>query len=245
MGRGTVSLWIMRLLSPTAHNGLAALAIAAFDLDDTLLDGDSDSCWRTFMVEEQLVSADYAAECAERFEGDYRAGRLNAEEWTEFALRPLAGIPRAELQQLQARFQQRHLAPMVTEAAKALIARHRDAGDTCVIITGTNRFVSEPAAELFGVEHLLATEPEWRAGRLSGQMQGTPCYAEGKKEHLLRWAEQQGQGLEGLAFYSDSFNDLPLLRFSARPTAVNPDARLEQVARENDWPILHLHQRLK
>lgn len=224
-------------------DGFAALSVAAFDLDDTLLNGDSDSSWRVFLVEEGLVDAALADRRGAEFERDYHAGRLNPRDWTRFALQPLAGMPRDELTLLQQEFRHRHLVPMVTAAAKELLAKHRAQGDVIVIITGTNRFVSEPAAALFGVEHLLATEPEWRDGTLSGRMQGTPCYGAGKKEHLLRWAQEQGQSLENLCFYSDSINDRPLLEFCARPVAVNPDPELQRVARENDWPVLQLHKR--
>lgn len=215
--------------------------LAAFDLDDTLLKGDSDSSWRLFLVEEKLLDADYAESRSRQFERDYQAGRLNAEVWTRFALDPLTELSRNELTALQKEFQHRHLQPMVTQAAQDLLERHSQRGDVNVIITGTNRFISEPAAELFGVKNLLATEPEWRGDQLTGKLTGKPCYGAGKKEHLRRWAHEQGHSLAELAFYSDSINDLPLLEFATFPTAVNPDAALREIADQRGWPVLQLH----
>ena len=218
------------------------VVIAAFDLDDTLLDGDSDRSWRTFLVEEGLLSAELERQRSDEFYQAYLAGRLDAAACSQFAVEPLVGASPATLAELQKRFCERHIQPMIKEPALELIDNHRRQSHNLVIITSTCRFVSEGAAGLLGIEHLLATELEWRDGMLTGKVDGQPCYREGKNLHLGRWADREGLGLEGAWFYSDSSNDLALLNRLDNPVAVNPDPTLEEEADRQGWPILNLRQ---
>lgn len=216
------------------------MALAIFDLDNTLLRGDSDHAWGQFLVENHIVDgAEYERE-NERYYAQYRAGTLDIMEFLAFALRPLSRHDRATLDAWHRQYMQAKIRPMITPAARALVEQHRARGDTPVIITATNRFVTEPIAHEFKVEHLIATDPEERDGRFTGNVAGTPCYREGKVARLKTWMEQQRQTLRDSWFYSDSHNDLPLLSIVDHPVAVNPDEILEREARQHGWRILSL-----
>lgn len=216
------------------------MSLAIFDLDNTLLHGDSDHAWGRFLVENHLVDgAEYERE-NERFYAQYQAGTLDIMEFLAFALRPLAAHDRAALESWHRRFMHEKIRPMITPAARALVAEHRARGDTLVIITATNRFVTGPIAREFGIEHLIATEPEERDGRYTGGVAGVPCYREGKVTRLREWMQRHRQTLENSWFYSDSHNDLPLLSLVTHPVAVDPDAVLEREARTRGWAIRSL-----
>ena len=218
------------------------MPLAIFDLDNTLLAGDSDYLWGQFLVREGVVdAARYEAE-NQRFYEEYRAGTLDIMEFLAFSLRPLAETDPARLEALRRRFIEEGIRPMVAPAAPALLAQHREQGDTLLIITATNRFVTEPIAELLGVPHLLATEPEMVDGRYTGGVAGTPCFQEGKVKRLLEWLEHTGHTLDGASFYSDSHNDLPLLETVPRPVAVDPDEPLYHHAVRHGWPVISLRE---
>jgi len=216
------------------------LSLAIFDLDHTLLQGDSDYAWGRFLIEQHLIDgAEYERE-NDRFYADYQAGTLDIMEFLAFALRPLAQHDRAQLDAWHRRFMQTKVLPMITPAARALVEQHRQKQDTLVIITATNRFVTEPIAREFKIDHLIATDPEEKDGRFTGNVAGTPCYREGKVTRLKSWMQQQGHTLTGSWFYSDSHNDLPLLSIVDHPVAVNPDETLAREARRRGWTVLSL-----
>jgi HAD superfamily hydrolase (TIGR01490 family) len=216
------------------------LTLAIFDLDNTLLRGDSDHAWGEFLVSKDVVDGEYYRTANERYYAQYVAGTLDIREFLAFALAPLARHDRATLDAWHREFMQARIRPMITPAARALVEQHRARGHTPVIITATNRFVTGPIAREFGIEHLIATEPEERDGRYTGQVADVPCYREGKVERLERWMREHSATLDGSWFYSDSHNDLPLLRRVANPVAVNPDAELRREANARGWRILEL-----
>jgi HAD superfamily hydrolase (TIGR01490 family) len=216
------------------------VALALFDLDNTLLGGDSDYLWGRFLVEQGLVDGErYERENA-RFYAQYHAGTLDIREFLRFALQPLASHDLATLHAWRAQYLKEKIAPILLPAAQALVAKHRAQGDTLLIITATNRFVTEPIAALYGVEHLLATDPEMLAGRYTGEVSGVPCYREGKVQRLEMWLAEQGMAIGESWFYSDSHNDLPLLARVTHPVAVDPDDTLRQEAASKGWPVISL-----
>jgi HAD superfamily hydrolase (TIGR01490 family) len=216
------------------------LSLALFDLDHTLLRGDSDHAWGAFMVERGLVDGEFYRRENERYYSQYKAGTLDIVEFLAFALAPLKNFDRATLDAWHVEFMRDKIMPMITAPARALVERHRARGDTLLIITATNRFVTAPIAREFGIEHLLATDAESIDGRYTGRVLGTPCYREGKVVRLREWLAQRHETLDNSSFYSDSHNDLPLLETVTYPTAVNPDDVLREVATRRQWPILAL-----
>lgn len=217
------------------------MPLAIFDLDNTLLAGDSDHAWGEFLAEHGLVDGEAYRRRNERYYAEYRAGTLDIHEFLAFALKPLAEHDLATLEAWRERYLGEKVLTMITDAARALVEKHRAAGDTLVVITATNSFVTAPIARLFGIEHLIATEPEMRHGRYTGRVAGVPCFREGKVVRLEEWMARHGYSLEGSWFYSDSHNDLPLLTRVTHPVAVNPDAVLKREAERRGWPILALH----
>ena len=216
------------------------MSLAIFDLDNTLLRGDSDHAWGEFLVENRLVDGESYRRENERYYAAYQAGTLDILEFLAFALRPLSRHDRAPLEAWRRQYLQTRILPMITAEARALVESHRARGDTLVIITATNSFLTGPIAAEFGVEHLIATEPEVRDGRFTGGVAGIPCYREGKVARLDAWMAERGANLAGSWFYSDSHNDLPLLKIVQHPVAVNPDDILRREALACGWPLLQL-----
>lgn len=217
-----------------------ARMLALFDLDNTLIAGDSDHAWGEFLCTHGLVdAAEYRAR-NEQFYRDYQAGTLDMQEFLAFALKPLRDHPPERLHQWRENFLRECIEPLLLPAAHQLLAEHRRAGDRLLIITATNRFITEPIAALLGVTELLATDPEMADGRYTGRVAGTPCYREGKVERLADWAALQGLDPFDAVFYSDSANDLPLLEKVRLPRAVDPDPALRKTALERGWPVLSL-----
>jgi HAD superfamily hydrolase (TIGR01490 family) len=216
------------------------MALAIFDLDNTLLAGDSDYLWGQFLVVRGLVNGDHYARENERFYRDYREGTLDIHAFLRFALRPLRDHPRALMESLRTEFLRERIEPIMLPAARALIEAHRAQGDTLLIVTATNAFVTAPIAAAFGVPHLIATEPEERGGSYTGEVAGTPAFREGKVQRLDDWLAVSGQDLAGSSFYSDSHNDLPLLLRVERPVAVDPDPLLRAEAQARGWAVLSL-----
>lgn len=216
------------------------MALAIFDLDNTLIAGDSDYLWGTFLVARGLVDGEFYARANERFYQDYREGTLDIDAFLRFALTPLREHPRALLEALRARFVEEVIEPIMLTAARDLITAHRESGDTLMIISATNTFVTAPIAERFGIVHLIATEPELVEGCYTGLVAGVPAFREGKVRRLEDWLAVHGETLAGSSFYSDSHNDLPLLSLVERPVAVDPDPILREVADGRGWPILSL-----
>ncbi|QKT04416.1 HAD-IB family hydrolase [Ectothiorhodospiraceae bacterium 2226] len=218
------------------------MALAIFDLDNTLLAGDSDYLWGRFLVARGLVDGEHYERENQRFYDAYKAGTLDIHEFLRFSLAPLAAHDPAALHGWHAEFMAEHIRPIIAPGTRALLQRHREAGDELLIITATNRFVTEPIARELGITHLLATDPECREGRYTGAVSGTPCFREGKVQRLQAWLAQHGRALDGAWFYSDSHNDLPLLEAVAHPVAVDPDPVLAREARERGWPIISLRE---
>ena len=216
------------------------MSIALFDLDNTLIAGDSDYLWGCFLVEQGIVDgATYERE-NRRFYDQYKVGELDIHEFLDFQLRPLAEHSMNTLQQWRSQYIQEKITPILLPRAHALIDRHRQQGDTLVVITATNRFITSPIVELYGIQHLLATEPEIVNGSYTGSVTGIPCFQAGKVERLNDWLEDSRQSLDDSWFYSDSHNDLPLLGKVTHPVAVDPDEVLEQHAKDHDWPVISL-----
>lgn len=213
------------------------MALALFDLDYTLLTGDSDHAWGHFLAERAVVDPETFAERSDHYLAEYGAGRLDIHEFLAFQLTPLVEGTYETLVQLRAAFIEEKIRPMVTAAAGELVAEHRGRGDTLAVITATNDFITRPIAGLFGIENLIATELERIDGAFTGNIIGEPCFREGKVSKLRGWLERSGQTLQGSWFYTDSRNDLPLLECVDHPVAVNPDAVLEEEARRRSWPI--------
>lgn len=216
------------------------MALAIFDLDNTLLDGDSDYLWGRFLVSRGIVDGERYERENERFYRDYRDGTLDIDAFLRFALEPLRRHPRALLEGLREQFVREQIAPIMLSAAHDLIAAHRSAGDTLMIITATNAFVTAPIAAGFGIEHLIATLPAEECGCFTGEVAGIPAFRDGKVQRLEHWLGERGHDLAGSSFYSDSHNDLPLLERVERPVAVDPDPRLREIAESRGWPILSL-----
>ncbi|MCC7082593.1 MAG: HAD family hydrolase [Burkholderiales bacterium] len=218
------------------------MRLALFDLDNTLLAGDSDYEWAQFLIDEGVLERETYEARNRQFYEQYKAGVLDIREFLDFQLKPLARYPRARLDAWHRGFMAKKIAPIISAAARALLARHRD--DLRVIITATNRFVTGPIALELGIENLVATEPEERDGCFTGAVSGEPCFREGKLLRLEGWLAERGLQLNGFSeswFYSDSINDLPLLERVTHPVAVDPDERLAAHARSRGWPILTLH----
>lgn len=213
------------------------MALALFDLDNTLLADDSDFLWGCFLVEQDLVDKATYDAANKRFYDDYKKGTLDIFEFLAFSLKPLTQYPIEKLTALHKEFMHEHITPVMTEKGIAQIQQHRDRGDTTVIITATNRFVTGPIADAFGVDDLIATDPEIIDGRYTGKVAGTPCFQEGKITRLNQWLENTSHDLENSTFYSDSHNDLSLLKVVTTPVAVDPDDELRATALEKNWEI--------
>lgn len=211
------------------------MGLALFDLDNTLLDGDSDQLWAEFLATHGLLEPAIHGPKLEAFHRQYLEGQLDVREYLAFSLGLLSKVPRQELRKLRESFVQAAVLPRIRNAARSLVEKHRSAGDTLLMITLTNRIITEPIAAEFGVDDLLATEPEMVDGRPTGRIIGEPCYQVGKLWHLQRWLESNNADMTDSYFYSDSLNDLPLLEAVTCPVVVNPDPELAELARARGW----------
>jgi HAD superfamily hydrolase (TIGR01490 family) len=218
------------------------MALAIFDLDNTLLAGDSDYLWGRFLAAEGIVDEVHYERENERFYREYKEGTLDIREFLRFSLRPLRDNPRELLEALRERFVAELIEPIMLPAARDLVETHRSAGDTLMIITATNAFVTSPIAERFGIEHLIATLPAEEHGRFTGETAGQPAFREGKVYRLNAWLDEHRTTLAGSSFYSDSHNDLPLLERVERPIAVDPDPLLRKAATSRGWPVISLRR---
>ena len=217
--------------------------LALFDLDNTLLSGDSDFEWAQFLIGKGVVDREIQEAKNIEFYEQYKAGTLDIQAFLAFQLAPLTRHPRAELDAWHAEYLERHIRPLIGEPARALVRKHQDDGDLCALVTATNSFVTGPIAREFGVAHLIATVPEWEDGRFTGRARGTPSFREGKILRTEAWLESLGLcwgSFEKSYFYSDSLNDLPLLSTVDTPVAVDPDETLRAHASEMGWKIITL-----
>jgi len=219
------------------------LHLVLFDLDNTLLAGDSDFEWAQFLIEQGVLDREvYEARNLEFYE-QYKAGTLDIHEFLDFQLKPLSRHPRSQLDAWHTEFMRDKILPIITAKARVLVDEALQVADLVAIITATNSFVTLPIARELGVSHLIATEPERLAGEFTGQVSGTPCFREGKITRLDGFLQAQGVGwseVDTSRFYSDSHNDLPLLQRVSDPIAVDPDPTLKAYAEKHGWPIISL-----
>jgi len=213
--------------------------LALFDLDNTLLAGDSDHAWGEYLCQRGIDASQYKAR-NDAFYQDYLAGNLDVHAYQNFCQELLGRSEMPQLQKWHDEFMQDFIEPIVLSKGEALLRQHLEAGDKVVIITATNRFITGPIAARLGVDTLLATECEMRDGRYTGRLTDIPCFQEGKVQRIERWLAETEQTLEGSYFYSDSRNDLPLLQRVSHPVAVDPDPVLRQIATERGWQIISL-----
>ena len=216
------------------------MRLALFDLDNTLLGGDSDHAWGDYLCERGILDKVQYKARNDAFYEDYLAGKLDLNAYLEFSLEILAATEPAQLDQWHREFMRDCIEPIILPKALALLEQHRAAGDKLVIITATNRFVTGPIAQRLGVETLLATECEQVEGRYTGRSFDVPCFREGKVTRLQRWLEENRFTLQDSYFYSDSMNDLPLLEQVTHPVVVDPDPNLHEEAKRRGWKEISL-----
>jgi len=216
------------------------VTLAIFDLDNTLIGGDSDNLWGRFLCERGLVDGDEFARQNEQFYLDYQSGQLDIQAYLSFALAPLAGQPPEALAHWHRDFMAEVIEPIMLPAALELIRHHRDQGHRLLVITATNEFITRPIASALGIDELLACEAERVDGYYTGRPTGVPSFGQGKVTRLEAWLEQEGESLAGAWFYSDSHNDLPLLKQVDNPVAVDPDERLKAHAEAAGWEVISL-----
>ena len=216
------------------------MRLALFDLDNTLLAGDSDHAWGEFLCRHGLVDAQAYKARNDAFYEDYLAGQLDVLAYQNFCQELLGRSEMAQLEAWHQQFMAEFIEPIVLAKGEALVRQHHEAGDRVVIITATNRFITGPIAKRLGVDTLLATECEMQDGRYTGRLTDIPCFQEGKVQRIERWLEETGHSLDGAYFYSDSRNDLPLLERVAHPVAVDPDPTLRAIAEQRGWDVISL-----
>ncbi|MGA7982078.1 MAG: HAD family hydrolase [Chromatiaceae bacterium] len=216
------------------------MPLAIFDLDNTLLGGDSDYLWGIYLADRGIVDREEYERLNERFYRDYREGRLDIFQFLRFSLRPLRDNRRQDLLRWRSDFLAEKIEPIILPRARELVERHRSAGDTLLIVTATNEFVTAPIAQRFGVPNLIATIPEQIEGRYTGDVLGIPSFQAGKVKRLEEWLVRSRRDLTGSTFYSDSHNDIPLLERVDHPVAVDPDAELARHATGHGWSIISL-----
>lgn len=216
------------------------MALAIFDLDHTLLDGDSDHAWGQYLVDQTLVDPAIHKHRNDYFYEQYKAGTLDIHEYLTFTLKPLTEYPLQTMLDTRAAFLRDRIAPLISQKSRDLIAQHKNQGDTLLIITATNGFVTYPIAEMLGIEHIIAPEPEFVDGAYTGRVVGIPSFQQGKVTRLNEWLAERDIDLAGSYFYSDSHNDVPLLEIVDHPVAVDPDERLTALAQSRGWPIISL-----
>lgn len=216
------------------------MALAIFDLDNTLLAGDSDYSWGQFLVDKKLVDAEVYRQANDQFYQDYKNATLDIARYLQFSLQPLTRHSMAELAQLHREFMAEYIAPMMLSKAHQLLDEHRARGDFLLIITATNGFVTRPIASALGVDDIITTDPEVRDGCYTGNFIGTPTFQGGKVTRLQEWLAERPFDLTQAWFYSDSINDLPLLEIVGKPVVVDGDERLTHLAQERNWPHISL-----
>lgn len=225
-------------------NTTALRNLALFDLDHTLIAGDSDFEWPRFLIQRGILEQAHYDERNNYFYKQYQQGTLDIHEYLAFALEPLKRFSRAELDALHADYLEQHIKPIITRKARDLLAAHAAQGDEIIIITATNRFITGPIARELGVEHLIAIElEEEEDGRFTGRVSGVPSFQEGKITRLQQWLDERGLSMNSYGqsfFYSDSHNDLPLLKLVDHPVAVDPDDTLRAYAEQQGWRVISL-----
>ena len=219
--------------------------LALFDLDNTLIAGDSDYEWTQHLIDQGVLDRDVFEARNQAFYEHYKAGTLDIDEFLDFQLFALAQHPRADLERWHAEFMQTRVLPILTPQARQLVKQHQERGDLCALVTATNSFVTGPICRELNIPHLIATIPAQENGQFTGKARGTPSFREGKIIRVEAWLESMGlwwSNFERSWFYSDSLNDLPLLARVTDPVAVDPDNTLRAHAEERQWSILNLHR---
>ena len=216
--------------------------LALFDLDNTLLNGDSDHAWGEFLIHRGLVDENTHRDKNNLFYEDYLNENLDIQAYFSFTIEPLIKLTKEQRDRLHEDFMAFTINSLILPKAKRLVLDHKSKGDLCIIITATNSFITKPIADIFQVDHLLATELEVEGGRLTGRVSGIPCYQEGKLSRLQQWLERsiENFSLENSTFYSDSINDLILLEAVGTPIVVDPDQKLLQISQERGWTGISL-----
>ena len=216
------------------------MPLTIFDLDETLIAADSDHEWGKFVVDKGLVDVEKHMKKNDAFYEQYKAGQLDIDEYLQFSCSVLTQHSIKDLHRLRSEFVAERIRPMILEKARDLIKKHREQGDTLLVITSTIEFITRPIVDEFGIDTLIAPDPEIVSNRYTGRIVGVPSFAAGKVTRLEQWLADREDTLEGSSFFSDSHNDLPLLRLVHNPVAVDPDPILRAQAEENDWPIISL-----
>jgi len=216
------------------------MTLAIFDLDNTLLSSDSDYEWGQFLVNKGVVDKATYEHANKHFLEQYQQGQLDIHEFSRFAFKPLADHPMETLLEWREVFLKDVIAPIITEKARHLVKHHQQLGHTLLVITATNSFITAPIVTSLGIPHLIATNPKKQGNHFIAEIDGIPCFQEGKVERLKVWLEDNDENLEGSIFYSDSHNDLPLLKRVDTAIAVDPDEKLKQVAIDLNWDIISL-----
>ena len=217
--------------------------LALFDLDNTLLAGDSDYNWSLFLINEGLLDGASHEARNEQFYQDYKNGCLDIYAFLEFQLKPLSQHPKKFLDQLRLKYMEKVIRPMMTQKAQDLVNKHKAAGDLCLVITATNSFVTRPIAAAYGIDNLIGTDPEMVNGEYTGGVSGVPSFKEGKVTRINQWLAERGKTLADYKtsyFYSDSHNDLPLMNLVTNPVAVDADDTLVAYAKQQGWPLISL-----
>lgn len=216
------------------------MGVAIFDLDNTLIAGDSDHSWGEFLIEKGLVDAVNYRQTNDQFYQDYQRGELDIYAYQRFVMTQVSQFDSAQQQRLLREFMDHKIKRLWLPKAVELLAQHRAQGDFLLIITATNRFITEPIAIALGVDELIATEPEIVDGVYTGEIIDPPCYQEGKVSRWLSWQATRNRTGETCYFYSDSINDLPLLNAIENPIVVDPCPQLRTAALAKGWPIISL-----
>lgn len=216
------------------------MTLAIFDLDGTLLSGDSDYAWGQFLVEKGLVDTQLYKEANDRFFKQYQSGTLDIYEYLSFSLKPLTKYTLDELSELHRTFMEEKVRPMMQQEAHNLLKYHKEQGHFLLLITATNQFVTDPIADELGMDHIIAPTPEIVDNHYTGNIIGIPSFQEGKVTRLNEWLKENNFSMEGSYFYSDSRNDLPLLELVTHPVAVDADEILTDIAKERGWPHISL-----
>ena len=215
------------------------MSLAIFDLDNTLIGGDSDYLWGEFLCDEGIISDRQSFEKKnDYFYQQYELGSLDIYAWAEFSFEILSHYSINELEAFHHKFMVQKIEPILLEKAQDCINSHKENGDTVLVITASNTFVTAPIVKRYGINHLIATEPEIVSGRYTGKVSGIPCFKSGKIENLMPWLERNGESLKDSTFYSDSHNDIPLLELVENAVVVNADAKLTLMARKKGWQIV-------
>ena len=216
------------------------MALAIFDLDNTLIAGDSDHSWGEFLVDQNIVDRQLYKKMNDKFYADYESGWLDIFAYLEFSVEPLTQFSLQELDILHQQFMRDVIEPMKLDQAETLINHHRQAGDRILVITSTNRFIVEPICKSLGINEIIATDLQIIDGKYTGKVDGTPTFKEGKVERFNQWLREQNTNNEGSYFYSDSINDMPMLLEVTYPIAVDPDPALRKEAESRHWEIISL-----